>query len=152
MKLLKILKLPPRIKVLEALGALADGRINILSDRKAIVKSSDGTRSYNVYIDLQNNEVFSDDNGTKFRGYIGYPIIAFLIAKGILPYDEKLAKALSGIPWRELNERYKNYAVVEEIVKSIVRKHGIEESYVDNYISLVLRKLSERKFFLSSQI
>ncbi len=149
---MRALRLPPRIKILEALGALADGRVDVLNDKKAMVRSSDGSRSYNVYIDLQNNEVFSDDNGTKFRGYIGYPIIAFLMIKGFLPYDEKLAKALAGIPWRELNERYKNYAVVEEIVKDIVKRRGIEESYVDNFISIVLKRLSEKKFFLGSRI
>jgi len=40
------LRLPPRIKVLEALGAISDGRIEVLNDKEAIVRSSDGTRMY----------------------------------------------------------------------------------------------------------
>ncbi|WP_243666379.1 hypothetical protein [Vulcanisaeta sp. JCM 16159] len=38
------LRMPPRIKVLEALGALADGRVEVINDKEAVVKSSDGTR------------------------------------------------------------------------------------------------------------
>ncbi len=46
------LRMPPRIKVLEALGALADGRVEVINDKEALVKSSDGTRTYKVYVDV----------------------------------------------------------------------------------------------------
>ncbi|MEM1560043.1 MAG: hypothetical protein QW775_02850 [Ignisphaera sp.] len=136
------LKLPPRIKILEALGCIGDQRIKVINDKEAHVISSDYTRSYHVYIDLDSRAVFSDDNGTKFRGYVGYPIVAFLMLKGILPLDENLVKALAGIPWKRLNETYKDYQVVEKIVLQKAKNFGIEEVYIQDFIKKVLKELA----------
>jgi len=135
------LRLPPRIKVLEALGAIADGRIKIIDGYRAQVVSSEGDRVYDVYVDLSKGQVYSNDNGTKYRGYVGYPIIALLMIKGVIPFYRDVAEALKGIPWRELNEKYKKYAIVESIVKDIARKRGISPSYIDLVISRVMSKL-----------
>lgn len=136
------LKLPPRIKVLEALGCIGDQRIRVINDKEARVISSDHTRNYYVYVDLDLRAVFSDDNGTKFRGYVGYPIIAFLMLKGILPLDENLVKALAGIPWKRLNETYKSYQVVEKVVLQKAKNFGIEEEYIESFIEKVLKELT----------
>ncbi|MCI4437456.1 MAG: hypothetical protein JHC33_11675 [Ignisphaera sp.] len=137
------LRAPPRIKVLEALGSIADGRVKVLNEKCANVVSSEGDRVYTVYVDLDEKVVFSDDNGTKFRGYIGYPIIAFLMIKGVLPFDEKLAKALMGIPWRKLNEEYKSYSIVEKIVKDIAKQRGVDATVLDSFVSNVMNKLGK---------
>ncbi len=146
------LRLPPRIKVLEALGAIADGRIKIIDERRAQVISSEGDRTYNVYIDIAKSQVYSDDNGTKYRGYIGYPIIAVLMLKGIIPFYKDVAEALKGIPWRELNEKYKKYAIVETIVKNIVKRKGISPKYIDIVINRVMVKLKTLKLRLLTSI
>uniref|UniRef100_A0A7J2TB24 Uncharacterized protein n=1 Tax=Ignisphaera aggregans TaxID=334771 RepID=A0A7J2TB24_9CREN len=135
------LRSPPRIKVLEALGCIADGRIKILGDNFARVISSDGSREYRVYVDLQKGIVYSDDNGTKFRGYVGYPIIALLMIKGVLPYDETLARALAGIPWKKLNEEYKSYATVENIVKNLVKQRGVDPKTLDSFTNNIMIQL-----------
>jgi hypothetical protein len=137
------LSLPPRIKVLEALGSIADGRVKLVGDREAVVVSSMGDRQYAVYVDAEKGEAFSDDNGTRFRGYVGYPIIAVLMLKGVLPYEERFAKALAGLPWKELNERFKKYAVVEGIVKRRAREKGVDPKELDAYVSSVLKRLAE---------
>ena len=118
----KVLRLPPRIKVLEALGSIADGRISVQDD-EAEVTSSTGERTYKVIV-RDDGRVYSTDNGTIYRGYIGYPIIAFLMIKGKLPYDERIAKALSGIPWKRLNETYRKYVIVEQIVLKKAEEKG----------------------------
>ncbi len=140
---MKILALPPRIKVLEALGAIADGRIRVINDRMCKVRSSMGDKEYTVYLDIERGLVYSNDNGTMHRNYIGYPIIAFMMVKRIIPLDEKLAKALSGIEWKVLNERYKKYVIVERMVKSIAKSRGIDEKYIDEYIDRVMKLLSK---------
>ncbi len=138
------LKLPPRIKVLEALGAVADGRITKVDDHY-VVTSSEGDRKYTVKI--ENEKVFSDDNGTKFRNYIGYPIIAVLMLEGKLPFDKRISEALKGIDWKKLNETYKNYSIVEKIVKDKAKEKGINESEIDNIIESVLNELRRHSFY-----
>jgi len=133
------LKNPPRIKVLEALGAIADNRVKVLSDNECEVTSSEGDRVYKVTI--KENLVSSNDNGTTYRNYIGYPIISCLMLLKKVPFNEKLSNALKGIPWRRLNEQYKNYAKVEEIVYSIVEERGINKEELENFIKVVLDEL-----------
>jgi len=126
-----LMRLPPRIKILEALSAIADGRIKLLGEKDAEVVSSDGARTYRVYVDLGRRAAYSDDNGTVYRGYVGYPIISFLMARGVLPVDERLGQALKGIPWRKLNEQYKRYDAVMELVKAQLKDRGIPGDEVD---------------------
>ncbi|MCI4465011.1 MAG: hypothetical protein JHC22_04380 [Thermoproteus sp.] len=135
------MRLPPRIKILEALSAIADGRIKLLGEKDAEVVSSDGTRTYRVYVDLGRRAAYSDDNGTVYRGYVGYPIISFLMARGVLPVDERLSQALKGIPWRKLNEQYKRYDAVMELVKAQLKDRGISGDEVERYIDAVMERL-----------
>lgn len=155
---LKLLSKPPRIKVLEAIGAIGDGRIRLIDDNKALVKSSTGEKEYKVVIMKEGMDafrVFSNDNGTIYKGYVGYPIIALLIMKGELPLDNVVAKALSGIPWKELNEKYQKYAVVENIVISRAERLGVQRTTIDEYVNVVYKKLGVVKIYfdetLSSQ-
>jgi len=133
------LRLPPRVKILEALGAVADGRVRLVGDGKAKVASSEGDREYTVVV--VGRRVYSDDNGTKYRGYIGYPIIATLMLLGRIPYDEKAANALRGIRWRELNERYKRYDIVERIVKGVAEGRGVRPEELDRVVEGIFRSL-----------
>ncbi len=135
------LALPPRIKVLEALGAVAGGRVEVLSEKEARVRSSEGNRVYRVLVDLESGEVDSDDNGTVYRNYIGYPIIAFLMKLGRLQYDEEVGKALADIRWRTLNEAYRSYRLVEREVARTLRSSGIDWPRVETLMDGVLREL-----------
>ncbi len=138
------LRRPPRIKVLEALSAIADGRVKV-NGNKAIVTSSDGSRQYQVCVDLAKGIANSTDNGTKYRNYIGYPIIALLMLKGVLKFDPKLAEALKGIPWRELNEKYKKYSKVMEIIFDELEKKGIKREDVESFINEVMGEIAKLK-------
>lgn len=135
------LALPPRIKVLEALGAVAGGRVEPLSDREARVRSSEGDRVYRVFVDPESGEVMSDDNGTVYRNYIGYPIIAFLMRLGRLPYDAEVGQHLADVRWRTLNETYRSYRLVEREVARMLRSAGIEWTRVEALMGQVLRQL-----------
>ena len=145
------LRQPPRIKALEALAAVADGRVERLGDKAFLVRSSDGSRVYRVYVDPERGVAYSDDNGTRLRGYIGYPIIAALILMGLVPRDDVLAEALRGIPWRRLNEELKKYALVIDRVKEIVRERGVDPSRVDRYMEEVSRVLRRMRLSLLPQ-
>jgi hypothetical protein len=138
---LKALSMPPRIKVLEALGAIGDNRIDFKDDRLAIVVSSDGSRRYTVFVDSEKRTVFSTDNGTVYKGYVGYPIISVLMLKGLLPFNKEYAEKLRGINWRSLNEKYKKYFIVEKIVKNIFKKKGGDAEELDKFVKEVLERL-----------
>lgn len=140
------LRRPPRIKVFEALGSIADGRVEILETEpliKARVTSSTGEKTYTVIIDMNNRIAYSDDNGTKHRGYVGYPIIAVLMKTGNLPYDERLAEALKGIPWKKLNEQYKKYSTVEQIAFRQAAGRGVYHRELEGFARTLLIRLSK---------
>jgi hypothetical protein len=137
-------KLPPRIKVLEALGCIADGRIEFVSETEARVVGSDGTRVYRVVWDGKLG-ISSNDNGSLYKGYLGYPAIAFLMLKGVLPFDEKLAEALKGIPWRELNEKFRSYAATESYIRELLAEKGVSWAYVDAFVEKVLSEIKRLK-------
>ena len=132
--------LPPRIKIYEALGAIADGRVRMLSENEAVIVSSDGTRRYHVRI--KGDAVDSTDNGSVYRGYLGYPAIAVLMLKNRVPFDREVSEMLKGIPWRELNERFKRYDVVERYVLDRVPDPDRVRSFVDRVYSY----LKEHRF------
>ncbi len=100
--------LPPAVKVYEALGAVADGRVQVIDACHAKVKSSSGNKTYTIFFDPETKELSVNDNGSYYQGYVGYPALAFLMIKRIVPYDENLAEALKGIPWKQINQDNKN--------------------------------------------
>lgn len=99
--------MPPLIKVYEALGALGDSRVRILDEEHAQVTSSEGDKTYQVEIRNGGREVSSNDNASYWQGYVGYPAIAVLLHRGLIPAPAKAAQALAGIPWNEMNQRFK---------------------------------------------
>lgn len=134
-------RLPPIEKIYEALSAVADGRVEFEGDPhhsegRAHVISSDGNRTYTVEWEL--NTYSSNDNGTYWQGYPGYPVIAVLMLQGKLQCDKQLAEALKGIDWHDANKRHNNdyRAAVSEILDSrnvpaIVAETAVESAYAD---------------------
>ncbi len=151
----KILRKPPRIKVLEAIGSIGDERITLVSDDEARVVSSMGDREYRVVVKNVSNNVFrvySNDNGTIYRGYVGYPIIAFLMLKGVIPIDKDVMRAMTGVPWKELNEKYRKYSIVENIVMDRAERMGVPRSIINDYINIVMKKLGLLKLVFDENL
>ncbi len=98
---------PPIIKVYEALGAVADGRVEV-SGNSAKVYSSSGNKFYTVEYDPSAMAIMVNDNGSFYKGYLGYPAIAFLLQIGELPYSPAVAEKLKGIAWKDINQQFKN--------------------------------------------
>jgi hypothetical protein len=100
-------KLPPRAKVFEAFTAVADGRVRLTGPGSATVASSGGDRTYDVEWSDDGRTVSANDNASYWQGYLGYPIVAVLLVRGELHAAEDAVAALAGVPWNELNQRYK---------------------------------------------
>ncbi len=119
-----IWKQPPIIKVYEALGALADNRIETDGDT-AKVYSSSGNKFYTVSYSSKNNAIMVNDNGSYWEGYLGYPAIAYLLKEDIIDYSPRLAESLKDIPWKDLNQSFKNdFTKTEKFCKNLVVERG----------------------------
>ncbi len=120
-------QMPPPIKVYEAIGAIGDGRVRAIDDAQNVweVVSSDSAKKYRVEISADGREISSNDNASYWQGYLGYPAIAVLIARGKLHASAETTRMLAGIPWKELNRRFKNdYARTAAEVARIVAERG----------------------------
>jgi hypothetical protein len=140
-------KMPPLVKVYEALGALGDGRVRIEDEGHASVVSSDGSKTYQVEISPDGREISSNDNASYWQGYLGYPAIAVLLARGLYyrrPPDS-VVRALAGIPWKELNRRFRNdyEKTIDEVIRRL-EKGGHDSAAVRAEAEAVLEALRRR--------
>lgn len=100
-------KEPAVTKIYEALGAVADGRVKVDGDT-AKVFSSTGNKFYEIKYDPEAKAIMANDNSSYWKGYLGYPAIAFLMKIGAVSYDEKLGEILKGVAWKDINQKFKN--------------------------------------------
>ncbi|HTQ25409.1 MAG TPA: hypothetical protein VMI09_11985 [Candidatus Binataceae bacterium] len=140
-------KMPPPIKVYEALGAIGDGRVRPAGGGCAAhawgVVSSDGGKTYRVEISADGREISSNDNASYWQGYLGYPAIAVLITRGTLSATAGATRALAGIPWKELNHRFKNdYARTTAEVARIVGERGGDFEAIRGEAAAILAALA----------
>jgi hypothetical protein len=101
-------KMPPPIKIYEALGAIGDGRVRLEDEHRAMVTSSEGDKTYEVELSDDGREISSNDSASYWQGYLGYPAIAVLLMRGLYRAPANVIDALAGIPWKEINRRFKN--------------------------------------------
>lgn len=97
---------PPIEKVIEALGAIADGRIEMMGNHAKVISSSRG-KFYVVEYDPTTGALMTNDNLSYFKGVLGYPGVAYLMMIGTLPYDARILPLLRGIHWKDLNTKFK---------------------------------------------
>ncbi len=133
--------IPPKIKVHEALGCIGDKRIDINGDEGKVYSSSKG-KFYTIKYDSTNNAIMANDNGSYWKGYLGYPSIAFLMLKKIISYEEKYAESLKGIAWKDLNTKFKNdFKETEKYINQLLKERGVNlakfEEEVDRIYSQI---------------
>jgi hypothetical protein len=100
-------KIPEPIKIYEALGCLADNRIKN-ENNEIHCYSSSGNKFYTIKYSEQENAIISNDNGSYWKSYLGYPSIAYLMKINKIKYNNKFAQALKGIKWKDVNQQNKN--------------------------------------------
>ncbi len=133
--------MPPTIKIYEALGAIGDGRIEVDGDTAKLYSSSRG-KYYTITYDPETMQIYANDNASFFSGYLGYPAIAFLFAKGVLPYHTETAEALAGIAWKDINQKNKNnFAKTLDEVNANLEAKGLHPQTVSREVSEILRQL-----------
>ena len=138
--------MPPLAKIYEALGAVSDGRVRIVNESSAIVTSSTGKKSYNVETSPGGREISSNDNASYWQNYLGYPGIAVLIARGFYRAPANVTDALAGIPWKDLNTRFRNnYEKTLAEVDKLVEENGHDPDAVRSEAEALLEYLKELK-------
>lgn len=117
--------MPPKIKIYEALGAIADRRVETL-DKGAKIYSSSRNKFYEVAYDSQKKAIMANDNGSYWQGYLGYPSIAFLLQSKVISFDPSHSEALKDIPWKDINTKLKNdFEETIIYVHDKLRKNGL---------------------------
>jgi len=140
-------KLPPKSKVYEALSCIGSGHVEFVDQTRALVTSSEGDRAYKVTFDLATNRINSDDNGSKWQGYLGYPSIAVLMLKGKLPFDKAFSEALRDIKWHTLNKKFKrNYDLAIKEAEQIVAERGYMVAELGEFVDKVMEEIKSKKF------
>jgi hypothetical protein len=134
-------KLPPVIKIYEALGCIGDRRIFIRGNT-AQVTSSSGNKTYTVTYNSDVNAIMANDNGSFWQGYIGYPAIAYLFLARKLTLREKYAAALVGIPWKDINTKFKNdFGQTTEFIHHVLQEKGVVVADFLLYVNEVGKEL-----------
>lgn len=106
-------KTPPIIKVYEAIGSLADGRLEVATVdanglHHAKVRSSSGNKFYEVNYDPSTKAIMTNDNGSYWQGYLGYPALCLLMHLGEISFDKSLLETFRSIHWKDINQKHKN--------------------------------------------
>jgi hypothetical protein len=137
-------KMPPLVKIYEALGALGDGRVQLKDERHASVLSSDRSKAYQVEISADGREITSNDSASYWQGYLGYPAIAVMLKRGLCTVRAEAINAVTGIPWSQLNRRFRNdYSrTIAEVIQR-AEERGFDSKIIAAEAEAVLSKLSE---------
>lgn len=137
-------KMPPMVKVYEAIGALGDERVKVKDETHAIIISSEGDKAYEVETSPDLHEVSSNDNASYWQGYLGYPGIAVLLARRLYRPRPKTVEALSGIPWKEINRRFRNdYTKTLGDVAHRIRERGDDPDSVKAEAEAIMEALKK---------
>lgn len=140
---------PPHInKVYEAITAIADKRIVQEPDapHKAKCYSSSGNKFYEIELDPTTLAMMSNDNSAYYTDSLSYPMIALLMLNGHLERSSFLEEALSGIYWKDINQKYKNdYDRSIEHVLTELKEKGVDTTKVEEQIAEIYEKVIEMK-------
>jgi hypothetical protein len=86
--------------------------------------------------------VTANDNASYWQGYLGYPILAVLLARGELHADPAAMTAMGGVPWHDLNERFKrDYEGAVTLALSELAGRGGDPALVERQVTAVLEQL-----------
>lgn len=134
-------KATPIEKIYEALGAVADDRLELIDDTKAKCYSSTGNKYYDIEYNKNEKAIMANDNASYWNGYLGYPAIAYLLKIGELEYRPELAGLLKGVAWKDINQKFKNDFGKADV--SELRAYA--KQLTEDLKALHLTKLDKRK-------
>lgn len=131
-------KLPPKIKIIEALSAVADERIifeDLLSKEWKCNSASSPWKVYKILYNEKENTISSNDSLSINQWFLWYPAIAFLLNTWKLKYDERILEMMKDINRADIKEKvHKDY---ESMFRLVLWNLHIQWFNVDYFISQV---------------
>lgn len=137
-------KLPPRIKIYEALWAVADDRIYVewFFSNEWKCYSSSGNKYYTIKYDKKQNAIMTNDNWSFRQGYLWYPAIAFLMKVGDIQYSKQYSEVLKNIKWKDINQEFKNdFSKTEEHILKILEEKGVSLPWFLEEIAAIYKQI-----------
>jgi len=142
-------KIPSITKIYEALGTIADERIEV-AENAAKSYSSTRNKFYTITYDPAANAIMSNDNSSFYKGELGYPSIALLMKLGVLSFDSEYANILKGIAWKDINQKFKNnYEKALDFILS--SKTEEERTKLKEFAEKVYEEIKELKINMLGQ-
>jgi hypothetical protein len=137
--------LPHISKIYEALGAIADGRVEILVDSaSAKVFSSSKGKFYTVTWSADFSEMMANDNSAFWQNKLSYPMIAVLLLQDKLPLQQELSQLLAGIKWKDINQKFKNdFDATVEFVLTKIESKGLDAAALKSYVENLQAQISK---------
>jgi len=130
-------KKPHISRIYEALTAIADNRIE-LNGNSASCYSSDENRVYEIQYDPIIGSIMSNDNTAYYTYSLSYPMIAYLMLIGKIPYEQKLLEILKDICWEDIYKQFKNdYDKSIKIVMGELKSEGTDVEFIRREIEKI---------------
>lgn len=98
-------KLPPKIKIIEALAAVADDRVisdDLLTNEWKCYSVSTPWKTYTILYDDKTGVISSNDSWSVNQSFLWYPAVAFLLKIWKLKYDRDVLAMLQNIDWLKM--------------------------------------------------
>ena len=131
-------KLPPKIKIIEALSALADNRISVedlLSNEWKCSSASSPWKIYKILYNEKEKTISSNDSLSINQWFLWYPAIAFLLKIWKLEFDESILEMVKDTNRIDIKEKVrKDY---ESMFRLVLWKLHMDWYNVDYFISQV---------------
>lgn len=129
-------KKPHISKIYEALTAIADDRIKLNGNNAKCYSPSD--KVYDIKYDPVIGSMMSNDNSAYYTYSLSYPMIAYLMLIGKIPYEQKLLEIFKDICWEDIYKQFKNdYDKSIKIVMGELKSEGTDVDFVRKEIEKI---------------
>ena len=142
-------KLPPKIKIIEALSAVADNRIlveDLLSKEWKCYSASSPWKVYKVLYSEKENTISSNDSWSTNQWFLWYPAIAFLLKIWKIKYDDSILKMVKEINRVNIKEKVrKDYESSYRLILWNLHMQWYNVDYFISQVDNICNQISELK-------
>ncbi len=142
-------KLPPKIKIIEALSAVADNRIlveDLLSKEWKCYSASSPWKVYKVLYNEKENTISSNDSWSTNQWFLWYPAIAFLLKIWKIKYDDSILKMVKEIDRVNIKEKVrKDYESWYRLILWNLHMQWYNVDYFISQVDNIYNQISELK-------